>query len=244
MILFANGCSHTAAAEAVVAHAWAEDDGNLYMAGRGPHPLNLAASWCTVLGTDLGRQVICAAQSGGSNDRTIRTTKDWIENNPDKLHNTFMVIQWTSWEREEWFYQGQDYQVNASGWDTVHKDLQERYKHYVININWTEKTADAHRKIWELHCYLEQLGINHLFYNANSTFSDIALPNQKSWDKHYIDPYSLTGSYDAVLRYNGFDYVNPKTYHFGAKAHCFWANYVLQYIKDNQLLGPNEIPSD
>ena len=244
MILFANGCSHTAAAEAVVYHAWAEDDGNLYRAGRVPHPLNLAASWCTVLGQKLDRQVICAAQSGGSNDRTIRTTKDWIKNNPDKLYNTFMVIQWTSWEREEWFYQEQDYQVNASGRDTVHEDLQERYKHYVINIDWTEKTTDAHHKIWDMHCYLEQLGINHLFYNATSTFNGIVPIDQKSWGKHYIDPYSRTGSYDAVLRNNGFDYVNPKTYHFGANGHCFWANYVLQYINNNNLIVTDEIRTD
>jgi hypothetical protein len=90
---------------------------------------------------------------------------------------------------------------------------------------------------------LKARGINHVFFNGNRTFSDIGTIDQKPWGKHYIDPYSLTGSYDAVLRYNGFDYVNPKTYHFGAKAHCFWANYVLQYIKDNQLLGPDEIPS-
>jgi hypothetical protein len=39
MILYANGCSHTAAAEAVVPDAFAEDDGRAGI-DRRPHPLN------------------------------------------------------------------------------------------------------------------------------------------------------------------------------------------------------------
>ena len=42
MILYVNGDSHTAAAEAVNPHAWAMDDGELFYMGRAPHPANLA----------------------------------------------------------------------------------------------------------------------------------------------------------------------------------------------------------
>ena len=42
MILYVNGDSHTAAAEAVNAHAFAEDDPNLGYLHRLPHPDNLA----------------------------------------------------------------------------------------------------------------------------------------------------------------------------------------------------------
>jgi len=45
MILYVNGDSHTAAAEAVNAHAFAEDDSALRYLGRLPHPDNLAVSW-------------------------------------------------------------------------------------------------------------------------------------------------------------------------------------------------------
>ena len=61
------------------------------------------------------------------NARIIRTTHDWIKQNPAKLSDTFMLIQWSTWEREEWFYQDQWWQVNASGTDHVPPELQEKY---------------------------------------------------------------------------------------------------------------------
>ena len=51
MILYANGDSHTAAAEAVNSYAFAEDDRNLVHLGRLPHPTNLAVSWGKKLST-------------------------------------------------------------------------------------------------------------------------------------------------------------------------------------------------
>ena len=43
-MLYVNGDSHTAAAEAVNPHAFAEDDPALCYLGRSPHPANLAVS--------------------------------------------------------------------------------------------------------------------------------------------------------------------------------------------------------
>jgi hypothetical protein len=171
MILYANGCSHTAAAEAVVPDAFAVDDGKNGI-DRRPHPANLAASWCTHLSRDLGRTLVCDAESASSNDRIARTTREWIANNPDKLSNTFMVIQWTTWEREEWLHNGTWYQVNASGADWVPKELQQRYKQFVVDVDWTTKTQECHEKIWILHTELQRSNIPHLFYSSHSTFSD------------------------------------------------------------------------
>jgi len=241
MILYVNGCSHTAAAEAAVDEAFAVDDGQNGI-DRRPHPANLAVSWCTKLAQHLGIEMYCDAESASSNDRMIRTTRDWIKNNPDKLSNTFMIIQWSTWEREEWLHNGIWYQVNASGWDIVPPELRDRYKQYVIDVDWKVATRRAHDQIWAFHQELTHLQIPHLFFNGHSTFSE--LPADQDWGVSYIQPYSIDHSYSAVCRNNGFEYVNPKTYHFGADAHCFWANYVLQYINDNNLIAPNEISAD
>jgi len=243
MILYVNGCSHSAAAEAAVPHAWACDDGELWQCGTEPHPANLEVSYGKRLADALFAELVCEASSGGSNDRTIRTTKEWIKNNPEKLADTFMVLQWTTWEREEWLHNSTWYQVNASGIDTVPSELEERYKNYVINVDWDFKTLEAHQKIWEMHLYLKERGIRHVFFSAHSTFSDI-YETRQNWGLNYLDPYLREKSYNAVLKNNGFEYVNPQSYHFGADAHCFWADYLLQYINDNQLLDTNEIPTD
>jgi hypothetical protein len=243
MILYVNGCSHSAAAEAAVPHSWACDDGELWQHGEEPHPANLAVSYGRHIADALGAELICQASSGGSNDRIIRTTQAWIKNNPDLLKDTFMILQWTTWEREEWLHNGTWYQVNASGWDIVPPELQDRYKNYIINVDWNAKTLESHQKIWEMHLYLKDLGIRHLSFSAHSTFSDI-YENRQNWGLNYIGPYSREKSYNAVLINNGFGYVNPQSYHFGADAHCFWADYLLQYINNNQLLTTNEISTD
>ena len=56
MILYANGCSHTAAAEAVIPAAFADDDGK-HGIDRRPHPVNLAASWCSHVARELGELI-------------------------------------------------------------------------------------------------------------------------------------------------------------------------------------------
>jgi hypothetical protein len=243
MILYVNGCSHSAAAEAAGPWAWACDDGKLWDHGTEPHPANLAVSYGRHLADALGAELVCQAMSGGCNDRIIRTTKEWVENNPDKLADTFMVLQWTTWEREEWLHEGTWYQVNASGIDIVPDELQERYKNYVINVDWDVKTPEAHDKIWNMHLYLKDHGIRHVFFSGHSTFSDIH-QNRQNWGLNYLDPYLREKSYNAVLLNNGFEYVTPQSYHFGADAHCFWAKYLLQYINDNNLIATNEIPAD
>ena len=240
MILYANGCSHTAAAEAVVPAAFAVDDGRAGI-DRRPHPLNLAASWCTQLAEQLGAELVCQAESGSSNDRILRTTKQWLESQTD-FSNIVVVIQWTTWEREEWLHNGRYYQVNASGVDWVPKELQTQYKHYVANHNYWAKTQEWYKKIWDLHIELLDRKVTHLFYNGWSTFSEI--PNKQDFGKNYIGPYSRELSYNSVLVNNGFEWVNPNSYHFDAKGHCFWANYVLQYINEHNLVTHNALSTD
>jgi len=240
MILYANGCSHTAAAEAVVPDTFALDDG-LTGIDRRPHPLNLAASWCTRLAKQLDANLVCDAESGSSNDRILRTTQQWLDDQTD-LSDVFVVIQWTTWEREEWLHNGTYYQVNASGVDWVPKDLQLHYKQYVANHDYWAKTQEWYKKIWELHVELSDKKVTHLFYNGWSTFSDI--PDKKDFGKSYLGPYSRDLSYNSVLINNGFKWVTPNSYHFDAKGHCFWANYVLQYIKQHNLVTHNALSTD
>ena len=240
MILYVNGCSHTAAAEAVVPDAFAKDDGQCGI-DRRPHPANLAASWCTHLARDLNMDLVCAAESSSSNDRIARTTREWIANNLDKLQNVFMVIQWTTWEREEWLHNGTWYQVNASGIDWVPRELRHRYRKFVVDIDWKKKTQQAHDQIWAVHTELQHLKIPHLFYSGYSTF-DRWVPIHRDWGTSYLEPYSEYHSYHAILQQNG--HVPTKGYHFDAKGHCFWAQYLLQYIKQNNLVNTNALPTD
>ena len=241
MILYVNGNSHAAAAEAVNPHAWAMDDGLFWGLGKQPHPDNEKVSFGCELANWLTAILYLDAQAGCSNTRIMRTTREWIENNPDAVKDTFMVIQWTTWEREEWWHEGDDIQVNASGIDEVPEDLQQRYRQFIIDVDWDQCRDQAHQEIWAFHQELKQQGIRHLMFNGNNHFGDII--DQKDWGVSYMHPYNAEMTYDAVLRDQGFKTVNPNSWHFGQDAHCFWGEYLLQYIKHNQLLRPDEIPT-
>lgn len=233
MILYVNGDSHTAAAEAVNPHAFAEDDSNYWHLERRPHPDNLAVSWGRLLADRLKANFYCDAESASSNDRIIRTTKEWIDIHPSQLYRTLMVIQWSTWEREEWLIDGEYYQVNASGIDVVPEIHQQQYKEYISGINWKEKSEEAHLKIWNFHLWLKSRDIKHVFFNGNNDFSKIS--NHQDWGYSYLDPYNPDNTYDSILN-KKFDKVSPMSYHYGADAHRYWTNYILHYLVDNKLV--------
>ena len=249
MILYVNGDSHTAAAEAVNTHGFAEDDGNLYHLGRQPHPDNLAVSWGHQLAKLLNFDFVCEAQSGGSNTRILRTTRAWL--NQHQTQDVFLIIQWSTWEREEWLIDGKYYQVNSSGIDHVPDSHRQLYKHYISNIDGNQKTAQAHKEIWEFHLELMEQNIPHVFFNGNSDFSilgddryqgiperfvSVADHARYDWGLHYIGPYDPSKTYDSLIRSAGISTVNPKSWHFGKDGHSFFARFMLQYITDNQII--------
>lgn len=234
MILYVNGDSHTAAAEAMNPHGFACDDSQYFYMGQAPHPDNLAVSWGRVLADNLKAVLHCHAQAGCSNDRIIRTTQEWLCKFEEQKNQWLMIIQWSTWEREEWLHEGTYYQVGASGIDSVPDALQQRYKEFVVNIDWKEKTQQMHDKIWALHEELDWHQIPHVFFNGNNHFESIQ--NRRDWGVNYLSPYDPEGTYDAVLSRNGFQTVAPNSWHYGKDAHRFWSRYMLQYIIDNKLV--------
>lgn len=205
MILYVNGCSHTAGADGVT----------------------VGSRWCDHLALDLDAHLVCDAQVASSNARIMRTTREWLCNR--KNDDVFVILQWSTWEREEWQHEEQWYQVNASGADRVPLALQQRYREFVISVDWKKKTQEAHEQIWQFHVWLQHLDIPHVFYSSWSTFDTIPESHRRDWGKNYIDAYDSKASYAGLLRQNGFDHT--KFYHFGADAHRFWAKHVLKYLE-------------
>lgn len=236
MILYVNGDSHTAAAEAVNQHAFAEDDGDLFYMGRAPHPANLAVSWGKILSSTIKATFKCDAESASSNHRILRTTKDWLATTSYDPREILMIIQWSTWEREEWLIDGIYYQVNASGQDVVPDSHRSRYKEYIVGVDWNQCTLAWHDEIWHLHTYLNQQHIKHVFFNGNNHFGSIPSGQHKEWGTAYVGPYDPAQTWDQWLRNNGYHTVAPNSYHFGREAHAAWARFMLQYILRNKLV--------
>ena len=233
MILYTNGDSHTAAAECVNNHAFAEDDPRYFTMGRAPHPDNLERSWSKLLSQRLSCGLKCHAESASSNDRIMRTTRQWLEKQAKDINRTLYVIQWSTWEREEWLIDDEYYQINASGIDDVPPHFHDAYKNYVANVDGDTKTKQAHEDIWQFHLELEQLGAKHIFFNGNNDFSKIK--DQKEWGSSYIAPYDPNHTFNAVVGAR-YDTVSPASWHYGVDGHRVWAQYITKYIVDNKLI--------
>ena len=234
MMLYVNGDSHTAGAEAVNSHAFAEDDPELFYLGRAPHPENLAVSWGKLLSLALSTGFRCDAESASSNSRIIRTTREWLFGNGAGHHDQLVIIQWSTWEREEWEYNGITYQVNGSGIDHIPAEAAERYRNYVIGLDWRQKTVEAHNDIWAFHQELVAQNIHHIFFNGNNDFSSIT--DQKDWGLNYIGPYDPASTYHAQLQAAGIETVMPDSYHYGRNGHSWWFKYLLDYLISNKFI--------
>ncbi len=222
MILYVNGDSHSAAAEAVNSYCFAQDDPLYYGLGRVPHPDNERVSYGCNIANSLGAILHCDAESASSNSRIIRTTQDYLKDNKPDL----LIIGWATWEREEWLYDDVYWQVNGGGvghdWP---EEIKNRYKDYIINIDWNLCEQNAHREIFSFHQELLDLSIPHLFFNC---YSDFHAQPKKNWRNCYINPYEQKFTYWQWLTDQGFK--SNKSYHFGADAHRKWAEFLLPHL--------------
>ncbi len=214
MILYVNGDSHS----------YGQDAG-------GPK-----FSYGQRLADHLKAEFVCHARSGASNARIIRTTREYLANNkPD-----FIIIGWSTWEREEWEFNGYYFDVNGSGHQVLHKDLENRYKEWVVTTatNWRAHEQTAHKTIWEFHQELEQMNIPHLFFNCYSYFEIIgagAYPKH-DWSNSYLAPYDKTQTYYYWLESQGYKPSNPAFFHYGPDAHRAWANFLLTKLTNESII--------
>jgi len=228
MRLLINGDSHAAGAEAVNSYAFAEDDAKYAYLKRQPHPDNLKASWGVKLGQMLNLGTTVLAESASSNERILRTTNEWL-NNYNK--DVCIIIQWSTWERQEWLIDGQYFQLNASGIDDVPESHRQKYKEFVANVDWNQCEQTWHIRIKAFHDDLTKRQIPHIFFNGNTHFERIK--RQNDWGLSYMEPY--TGSYHSWLQKNGHQTVAANSYHYDSKAHGAWAKHLMRYIVDNKI---------
>ena len=227
MILYVNGDEYTTAAKSVNDFSFANDDFTKVALGRKPHPDNLAISWGMQLSKLTQLAMVNEAESYCSNDRIMRTTREFIKKIPTlNSQLTVLAIGWTSWDREEWFDdETNEYiQVSADGKSIVPNKWLKRYKEYVAKSSLFDKMQYWHEEIWELHHYLKNVGLPHIFFNSCYPLSNTAV-KQYDWDDQYIDPYFLSFSnyIDTVTR-------NVGPQHYDPRAHSLWANLMFMHL--------------
>ena len=238
MIIYVNGDSHSAGAEAANAFCFLSDDPAMEWdhyditqtaAGRVPHPDNIRVSYGQQVADYYNATLVCNAESGSSNQRIIRTTHAYLENNPAP---DLIIIGWATWEREEFFIDGYWHQFSANmGIDKLSADAIAIYKNWVLDRHSVQQYCDqAQLDIWNLHQHLLTNNIPHLFFN---TFSGLTPSNKLDWSNSYYEPYNHTQTFFKLLANWGLQTVSPTSYHYGVDAHQAWSNHLTKLINES-----------
>lgn len=196
---------------------------------------DLSQSWPHLLADRLGFTLVNDAKGGTSNPRIMRVASQslaHIDRRP------FVIIGWTSWEREEWLHRSQYYDVNSGGHDVLPLELQERYKQWVIEQGPDQqsiKSKNMHEQIHRLHRSLKDRHIPHVFFNALMPFQHNLLdPVKKDWGKNYLGPYDNDSSYYWYLKNHGWHTTDNN--HYTDDAQAAWTDVLYNYIQENKLL--------
>ena len=208
-MIYVNGDSHSAGAELVKDYCFAADDARYVAWGSRAHPDAIPHTFGYKIAQALNQPFFMDAESASSNARIIRTSQKFINETQDKS-KLFVIIGWTTPEREEWPYQDGYIQITASGTDSVPESMEEDYKEWVIKqtpVEHRRKEQLWNKKIAELSLELTEQKIKHLFFH--------------------------TDEYSKYLIAQGYQKVNGG-HHFGIDAHTAWYKYLLPKVQSHK----------
>ena len=206
-MIYVNGDSHSAGAELINGYCFAADDRRYVAWGSRAHPDAIPHTYGYTIAQALNQPFFLEAESASSNTRILRTTRKFVDETKDKS-KLFVIIGWTSWDREEWEYLDGYMQITASGTDSVPESMQEEYKEWVIKQ--TPEEIYRKRQLWkekisQFSKELDEQNIKHIFFR--------------------------THEYRRYLNEQGYQTVNGGQ-HFGIDAHTAWYKYLLPKVQE------------
>jgi hypothetical protein len=188
-------------------------------------------TFAEIVASNFSAECVNHAKEGASNARILRTTHAYLFNEQPDL----VVIGWSSWEREEWQYLGNYYDVNSSGHHALPEPLADLYKKWVTEQDdrmIEHKSVYWHAHIFKLHLDLLKRQIPHVFFNCMYDFKGIG--KEFIWGSNYIGPYDSNSSYYWYLKNAG--YIADEWYHYAADGHKAWADVLSNQLA--KLLPP------
>ncbi len=196
---------------------------------------SIGQSFVDIIADKFNLSVINQAESASSASRVIRTTREFFSKKDPK--DIMVLIGWGTWEREEWESNGKYYNVMEHWYKHLPDELLEKYNVWVTSLNpdlIDAKSIHIHKEIYGLHQYLQEINVPHLFFNCMYNFFGIKESEMLNWNNCYVGPYTNDLSYYWYLTNRHF--VSDHWYHFEQSGHQAWADVLIKYIKENNLL--------
>jgi len=188
-----------------------------------------------VFADQLSQPFRCWGKNGASN-YWIQTHVEYFLSDETWSPDTFLLIGWTSWEREEWpwLYSnisvcgGPDFGVPAAmkaRYEQWKSTLTRDYMHACLEI-W-------HERIYQVHEQLHERGVPHLFWTTYDNFKD--LEDHRNWHGAFYRPYDPYGCMSKWFEANNVQAVAGDPFHYGVDGHQAWGVELANYAKTNLL---------
>lgn len=200
-------------------------------------------SWSGILSNLIGCEIQNDAVPGGSNQRIIRTSLDWIAANKDK--DLFVVIGWTGLNRIElWNEKSNVHKQHLINFDLNYSKADKKFyeQYWRESYNDYEKIDNFIHQLIMFQGFLQANNIPYLFFDALPTVHDTSL------DTSVFDHFDNLIDKKRYFQYNMingcfYTWSIMKKYKQGPRnhpiedAHSDWANMLHAYITENNLLN-------
>lgn len=238
MFLYVNGCSFTYGYELADDFLTKECVDNEY---------RLKYSWPGCLKNRFVFEgLFNDSKPGGSNDRILRTTVDWLLRNWLNLGKSskdlFVVIGWSEVMRREFYINGawrqiipyHDYELpSVNNFNKIYREL--AWDEY-------ESAVRFGTQVISIQSFFKQYGIKYLFFDALRSINEVAKDANGRLDAHvsqieakrYFGYNKENGDMRTVLQSRK---TNWKGRHPSEDGHDYWAKYLADYIIQEGILN-------
>ncbi|MEM9546921.1 MAG: DUF6071 family protein [Bacteroidota bacterium] len=230
MYLYANGCSFT------TGYGSEDTESNEDYAFIHPHawPQKL----CELMGLD---DVFNHGLAGGSNDRILRTTIDWILNQwigkNRSTSDLTVIVGWTDNSRREFLIDGKWVQIIPYHNYPKSPEMNKLNKIY-RSVAWSEEEA-SHRFAYQLlalQSFLCFYDIRYFFFDAFMPSKEIVSADTSHWEnyKSQIDKtryYGFDQSGMDMRSQVALEFPKWKKRHPSKKGHLYWAQELNSFIE-------------
>lgn len=179
------------------------------------------------------------AVSGASNDLIYDSTWQYLQTNPAP---DLVVIGWTEHGREQWYFDNKFHEINQlEVGNRIPEEFRQRFQFWKRSI---QKNPEWHRimgyywhnKILNLHMWLYERKIPHLFFNAFHAFRIVNPKEYHEWHGNFFNPYDQNCCYISWCIENGYEEITPGWCHYNENAHAGWANLMIEYMDHHSIL--------
>ena len=188
-----------------------------------------------VFADSLSRPFRCWGKNGASN-YWIQTHIDYFLADQTWSPDTFLLIGWTSWEREEWPWLYNNISVCGGPDFGVPAAIKARYEQWKTTLTRDYMRACLeiwHERIYQVHEQLNECGVPHLFWTTYDNFKDLS--DHKDWHGAFYRPYDSHGCMSKWFEANNIQAIAGDPFHYGVAGHQAWGTELANYAKTHLL---------